>query len=107
MVRKKYDTDLTDEQWTILEPLTRLHQTKRPTIERREMFDALMYLISAGCAWRKLPNDFPSWQSVYYFFCRMKKSGKFEEIMIELNKNVRKKRKGRDAFGLHNRQSNR
>ena len=69
-MRQGYDTDITDEQWEILEPL--LPPAKkggRPrTVDMRDVINALFYILSAGCAWRLLPHDLPPWQTVYYYF---------------------------------------
>lgn len=70
MNRKPYPTDLTDEQWELLEsilPPPELRGRKR-TVDLREVFNALSYLTRTGCQWRFLPHDFPVWQTVYYYF---------------------------------------
>src|SRR5215510_4957061 len=70
MNRKPYPTDLTDEQWELLEsilPPPELRGRKR-TVELREVFNALTYVSRTGCQWRMLPHDFPLWQTVYYYF---------------------------------------
>jgi putative transposase len=35
-----------------------------------EVLDALRYLARTGGGWRMLPNDFPPWQTVYWWFRR-------------------------------------
>lgn len=53
MDRNSYDTDLTDEQWEIIEPLVRFDADgpgKRPTIPRREIMNAIRYLVRTGCS---------------------------------------------------------
>jgi putative transposase len=70
MTRKPYPTDLTAEQWELLEsilPPPELRGRKR-TVELWEVFNALSYLLRSGCQWRLLPHDFPAWQTVYYYF---------------------------------------
>ena len=62
--RRSYSTDLSEEEWAILQPL--VPQAKpggRPrTHQRRELLDAIFYVVRSGCAWRLLPHDFPPWQ---------------------------------------------
>jgi putative transposase len=67
--RRSYSTDLSDEEWEILQPLVpeatpggrpRIHQT-------RELLDAIFYVVRGGCAWRLLPHDFPPWQTAYHY----------------------------------------
>ncbi len=69
-MRPAYDTDITDEQWEILETLLPpAKQGGRPrTVDMRDIINALFYILSAGCAWRLLPHDLPPWQTVYYYF---------------------------------------
>ena len=61
--RRAYATDLTDAQWSLIEPilpvpnLTGRHE-KHP---RREIVNAICYLLRTGCAWRMLPHDLPPW----------------------------------------------
>ena len=70
MERKSYPTDLTDEQWAVLEPL--LPDAKpggRPRkTNLRAVVNALLYLNRTGCQWRMLPRDFPPWKTVYNYF---------------------------------------
>ena len=70
MNRNPYPTDLSAEQWQLLEPMLPppfLVGRKR-RVELREIVNAMLYLTRAGCAWRLLPQQFPSWQTVYYYF---------------------------------------
>jgi hypothetical protein len=46
----------------------------------REVVNALMYMVMAGCAWRMLPHDFSQWQTVYDYFSKWKKDGTFEAV---------------------------
>jgi transposase len=43
---------------------------RRPTTDLRDVLDALRYLARTGGGWRMLPNDFPPWQTVYWWFGR-------------------------------------
>ncbi|MDR0829638.1 MAG: IS5 family transposase, partial [Prevotellaceae bacterium] len=42
-----------------------------------------------GCQWRMLPECFPKWQLVYYYFRKWKREGVFEEILEYVRKTVR------------------
>ncbi len=57
--RKPYPTDLTNEQWAILEPLIPLAKPGgRPRIvDMREVVNAIFYILSAGCAWWMMPHN--------------------------------------------------
>ena len=91
MERTPYPTDLTDEQWKLIEPL--LPPAKpggRPReTDLREVFNALLYLNRSGCSWRMLPHEFPPWQTVYDYFRAWIDSGVWHEILVELRIEVR------------------
>jgi putative transposase len=54
--RRPYDTDLTDDEWArVASSLS----AKWSDTDRREVFNAILYLLRTGCAWRLLPHDFP------------------------------------------------
>ena len=77
MKERKYPTDLTDEQWAVLEPLLRRPPGRgRPTrVELRAVVEALLYQARTGCPWRLLPQDFPDWQAVRDYFDSLYNSG--------------------------------
>ena len=63
MKRKPYPSDLTDAEWSILEPLIPFAKFggHPRTTNMREVVDAILYLVRGGCAWRALPHDFPGY----------------------------------------------
>ncbi|CAH1664310.1 hypothetical protein CHELA20_40328 [Hyphomicrobiales bacterium] len=67
---RRYPTDLTDEEWSLIEPFMPPAAPRgRPRrIDLREVVNALRYLVRTGCGWEMLPNDFPPWQTVYWWF---------------------------------------
>lgn len=89
--RQPYDTDLTDAQWAKLEPLLpRPKSTGQPiTVDRRELLNAVIYLLKSGCTWRLLPHDFPHWKTVYNYFRARKQDGTWQRIHEELRRQVR------------------
>jgi putative transposase len=68
--RKPYPTDLTDHEWTLIEPyVPRAKRGGRPEhYPKREILTGILYIVRGGCAWRLLPHDFPPWQIVYHYF---------------------------------------
>lgn len=95
--KRRYSTDLTDEQWVLIRPLVeRDRQMGRPTtIDLREVVNALLYLNRTGCPWRLLPTDFPNWNTVRYYFDHWTLDGTFIRINDALRHRARTK-KGRD-----------
>src|ERR1041384_1309203 len=91
MQSKLYPTDVTDEQWQILQPLlpSRKRLGRRPT-NLRMVINALLYMVRAGCAWRLAPKDFGPWQTIYGYFRTWKKSGLWELLNHTLRSFVRR-----------------
>lgn len=69
---KRYPTDLTDEEWLFIQPFLPpvARRGRKPETDLRDVLDALRYLARTGGGWRMLPNDFPPWQTVYWWFRR-------------------------------------
>lgn len=86
-----YDTDLTNPQWELLQPLLPKpkRRGRRPT-DLRLVSNALLYLAKAGCPWRLLPNSFPPWQTVYHHFHRWSRDGRLGRINTALRDLARK-----------------
>ena len=87
--RKAYNTDLTDSQWEIIKPLFKGTRTYKWS--KRELTNAVLYLVDSGCKWRQLPHDFPPYSTVWSFYRRAKISGLWESIMRHLVVLTRKK----------------
>ena len=80
--RKKYLSDLTDDQWQEVEPyLQRTTNNGHPTIVNlREILNAIIYKCKTGVQWSYLPHDFPPSRTVYYYLEKWSKEGVFEKI---------------------------
>ena len=79
-VRKKYPSDLTDEQWAIVEPLLppakQSSRGGRPRkVNRREVLNTLLYLNRSGCQWDMLPHDLLPKSTVYDYFVQWRDNG--------------------------------
>ncbi|MGI8467993.1 MAG: transposase [Pyrinomonadaceae bacterium] len=72
MKRKTYPSDLSDEQWQLLEHMLPPPEQfgRRRRIDLRQVCSALFYVLRTGSAWRYLPQDYPCRQTVYYYFRR-------------------------------------
>jgi putative transposase len=89
-MRKPYPSDLTDEQWAIIEPLIPVHKVGRPrTNDMREVLNAIFYLNRSGCQWDMLPHDLPARSTVYRHFAQWRDDGTWERIMDALRQQVR------------------
>jgi|SRR5215472_7559925 len=90
--RPDYPSDLTDEEWQIIEPLVpAVESGGRPAEHgRREIVNAVFYILRTGCQWRFLPHDFPSWKTVYSYFRTWRLDGTWQRIHDSLRRQVRK-----------------
>ena len=98
MSRRAYPTDVTDAQWAILEPLVpSVKPGGRPPLhDRRELVNAMLYVLRSGEAWRLLPHDLPPWQTVYHSFRLWRDDGTWERIHTAVRDQARQ-RQGRNA----------
>lgn len=69
---KRYPSDLTDEEWKLLEAVfeeVEPYTTGRPrTTNLRAIVNAIFYLNKTGCQWRYLPKDFPDYKLVSDYY---------------------------------------
>src|SRR5215204_3790080 len=90
-MRKPYPTDLSDAEWTYIEPhmpLPKEHGRPR-THSPREILDAIFYVLRSGCSWRLLPHDFPPWPTVYHYFRKWRIEGTWEQINQAIRERLR------------------
>jgi len=95
MERKAYSTDLTDEQWKLLEPFfPPVHRQDgrngRPRVHSyREILNGIFYIVRAGCAWHLLSHDLPSPATCYHYFRTWNNTGLLVQIHDTLRQQVR------------------
>jgi putative transposase len=92
--RKAYPSDLTDEQWTIVEPLLPPAKQRprggRPrAVDMREVLNTLFYLNRSGCQWDMLPHDLLPKSTVYDYFARWRDDGTWAKLVKALRERTR------------------
>lgn len=89
--RRIYPSDVTDEEWAILEPLIPAAKPGgRPQeIERREIVNAILYVLCSACSWRMMPHDLPNWSTAYLYFRLWKLAGVWEQVNAALRRDLR------------------
>ena len=82
MDRKPYPSDVTDQEWALLEPLIPPAKSggRDREVNMREIVNALFYVNRNGCAWRSLPHDLPPRSTVHGYFSQFCKDGTWEKI---------------------------
>ncbi len=90
---KRYPTDLNEKKWAIITPLLpdALSGGRPREVSLRKVINAIFYMSRAGCAWRLLPHEFPTWQTVYGYYSRWKKDKTWQRIHDTLRAKVRRK----------------
>jgi putative transposase len=86
----KYPSDLTDEQWALVERLIPVYPGGRPReTPMRDVLDAIFYLLRTGCQWRYLPKDFPPRSTVWGYYDEWRRNGTLDRIHDALRDRVR------------------
>src|SRR5580700_7150426 len=90
-MRKAYPSDLTDEQWALLEPLLPPAKSGGAprTVNLREVLNTLFYLNRSGCQWDMLPHDLLPKSTVFDYFTRWRDDGTWEKLVAALRARVR------------------
>lgn len=90
--RQSYPSDLTDEQWLLLEPMLppEVESLGRPReVDFREVINAILYLNRSGCQWDMLPHDLPPKSTVYDYFAKWRDDGTWQRMMDTLRVQAR------------------
>ena len=92
--RKKYPSDLTDEQWAILEPMIppakQNTQGGRPRkVDMREVLNTLFSLNRSGCQWEMLPHALLPKSTVYDSFAQWRDDGIWAKLVQALRERTR------------------
>ena len=87
-----YPSELSDEQWAIIEALD-INKPwgpgRRMRLELRAVINAILYLLRTGCQWRYLPKEHPNYNSVYYHYHKWCWDGTWETVNTALRERVR------------------
>lgn len=89
---KIYETDLTDEQWALIEPLLppAKHGGRPRTVNLRLIVNTIFYLNKTGCQWRMLPNDLAKRSSTHAYFNAWQADGTWQALLDSLRRQVRR-----------------
>ncbi len=88
---QRYSTDLSDEQWALLEALLpKQTGPGRPrSVDLREVVNGLLYLNRTGCQWRLIPKEFGGWTTLRYYFDKWTTDGTWQRVNEALRQQVR------------------
>jgi transposase len=77
-MKKRYPTDLTNSQFNTILAILKDEWKRKHSL--REIFDGIIYMLKTGCQWRMIPDSFPKWELIYYYFTKWKNNGTIEMI---------------------------
>ena len=89
-----YDSDLSDEEWGLIAHHFKPRDTRgrKPTHDKKDLVNAILYINKTGTQWRMLPHEYPHWKTVYDHYHRWNQHGIWEKALDALNQVHRKKR---------------
>ena len=96
--RKPCQSDLTDEQWALIEPVLTAWKNRHRSVSghqgrysMREIVNSILYQSRTGCRWALLPNDLPPKSATYYYFAAWRDDGTDQQIHELLRCQVRER----------------
>lgn len=81
-MREKFEK-LTDSQWEVMADFLPVQRKRK--LNLRDVVDAIRWVSEVGGQWRNLPDVFPAWDAVYYYFRRWIHNGTLEVLNVGLN----------------------
>src|SRR5579884_1504673 len=90
--RKAYPSDLRDGEGAVLEALVPAVKPggRLARHSRREIVNAILYVVRGGNQWWAMPHDLPPWQTAYYYFRNWRDDGTWEAIHTALCERTRR-----------------
>lgn len=84
-----YPTDISDEQWALLQPLLPKPQWHpggpgRKPMDLRRVLNGIFYVNKTGCQWRMMPKDLGKGHTIYGYFRRWRREGVWACVMDTL-----------------------
>ena len=73
---------MTEAEWALVAPLIPLAKRggRRRSVDVREVFNAIFYVLSTGCQWKALPKDLPPKSTAHFYFMMWDWDGTLERI---------------------------
>jgi transposase len=92
------DMQLTDEQWSVVQPLipkpkVRKDRKGRPRVEARSVLDGMLWILWTGAPWKALPNEYPPYQTCHRRMQEWVADRVFWKILTALAEDLRERGK--------------
>ncbi len=90
--------DLTDERWSVLEPLLgelprRADGRGRPWRDSRAVLNGILWILRTGAQWADLPERYPPYQTCHRRFQRWVRDGTLERVLEALARDLKERGK--------------
>ena len=79
----RYPSDLVDEGGALVEPHLpppKKDRRGRPPVDRREILNGILYVLTTGCQWSQLPKDLPPKSTVHDYLVDWNGDGTLRRI---------------------------
>ena len=88
-----YDSDLTDLEWELIKHFFDKKDGRgaKPIHKRRDIVNAIFYVVKGGIQWRMMPNNFAPWNTVYDYYSQWNRDGIWSKALDAINELHRKK----------------
>lgn len=85
--------ELTDKQWNVIAPLLPKSKSKpgargRPPVNKRDVFNGVLWILKTGAQWRELPKKYPPYQTCHRYFQRWSELGILTKLLRHLAKDL-------------------
>jgi transposase len=85
---------MTDDEWDLIAdlvaPASGGGRMGRPVHnDRRDVVNAIFFVVATGCQWRALPACYPNWNTVHRYHLDWSRNGTWERIAERLTRQVR------------------
>ena len=72
--------DLTDFEWSVIEPLLPNKPRGVPRVDDRRVLNGIMWVLRSGAPWRDLPERYGPYTTCYNRFNRWRKNGVWDRL---------------------------
>jgi transposase len=79
----RYPSDLVDDEWALVEPHLpppKKDRRGRPPVDRREILNGILYVLTTGCQWSQLPKDLPPKSTVHDYLVDWNGNGTLRRV---------------------------
>src|SRR5262249_16652442 len=82
----RYPSDVTEEEWAGIGRVRRPGRRggRKRTVNIREVFNGVLYILSTGCQWRAIPKDLPPRSTLFHYLAGWEADGTLRRIQALL-----------------------